>query len=201
MTVFEKVFDGTLVGGQFSYTDYFSEANFFFIEVKGASIDEGVEVAAALLSELKESPGAGLPTIEWREREVPININQIVDSQQVIRIPYEFRDTKLRNRVIFYPAEDTTAKCWVVKDEIKNNNECCQEIIDKIDSINDPELIDNIFDITISIFKSLGGDPNAILDTFGNLVNLVEGLPSSGEQPEVPGSVSSFDELISIYGS
>lgn len=196
---FKTIISRSVSALNYEYTDWFEGSDFVFFSSPELSENEGIEIAAAFNIKLLEER-EGVPTIDHGEKEVPIENNQIQNTQQILPVPREVADTNLPCRIIFYPAAGFTLVGHAVS--LSKSN---KEVISGIGELQDnnaieSERIDSLYNTVLDLVRLSGGDITTVPSIFSNLVSTVEGLPSSGEQPEVPNEIGSSSQLLAIFG-
>lgn len=169
----EEIYKGSTGSGSLTLTRTFKNSNFIFIIPQNLPVDEGYEIAAALMIKLQitETIG-GLPiTTDYGEKEIPLDIT-FLDTGNILYIPDEVIKQELECYIVFA----TSYPINIIVYAIKTNEPSNQNLLDKIDELK--QIVEQI-----KVNQETREDLNNAVNTVINVLLPLLGIPTIPSLP------------------
>lgn len=169
----KEIYKGSTISGGLTLTETFNNSNFAFIIPQNLPVDEGYEIAAALMIKLQitETIGGLSVTTDYGEREIPLDIT-FFDTGNILYIPEEVVKQGLECYIVFatsYPID-------IAVYAINTNEPTNQDLLNKIDEL---EQVVN----QVKINQETKEDLNNAANTVINVLLPLLGIPTIPSLP------------------
>lgn len=167
----KEIYKGSTISGGLTLTDTFNDSNLAFIIPQNLPVDEGYEIAAALMIKLQITETiAGLPiTTNYGEREIPLDIT-FLDTGNILYIPEEVVKQGLECYIVFATSYPINIAVYAVKTTEPSN----QDLLDKVDELK--QIVDQI-KVNQETKESLNNAVNTVVNVLLPLLGIPT-LPS-----------------------
>lgn len=156
----KQIFSGNTNNNGLIVTENFNKANLLFIKANDLPVNEGYEIASALMVKIitKENIGGLEVTTDYGEKEISLNLD-FIDTENIVIIPSEISNSEFNCYLVLatsYSINVTVYAVTITDTTIEQIYTEIQQIKNILGEVKEKEVIQDLLNVGIQFISTAG---------------------------------------------